>query len=76
MNGHHLPQYKVVYSVKSDNWITVTNILRFLDCDDPNQVRFVWASEESGWRHLYLVKTAIGDIPTDMDGERCFGISP
>jgi hypothetical protein len=36
--------------------INVTDILEFFPSDDQSRVRFIWASEETGWRHLYLVK--------------------
>ena len=48
--------YRVIFSVQSESWITVTNLLRFLPADDPDIVRFIWASEETGFMHLYLVE--------------------
>jgi hypothetical protein len=49
--------------------VNVTDILEFFPSDDSNRVRFIWASEESGWRHLYLVTaqicTAAQDIPLE-----------
>jgi len=48
--------YRVIFSVQSESWITVTNLLRFLPVDDPDLVRFIWASEETGFMHLYLVE--------------------
>ena len=69
--------YRVIFSVQSESWITVTNLLRFLPVDDPDIVRFIWASEETGFMHLYLVEalkkgnadeeTAEGDSSGEID---------
>lgn len=36
----------------------MTDILQFLDISD-NVVNFIWASEESGFRHLYRVTSSL-----------------
>ncbi len=72
--------FRVIHSVMSDTWVTVTDILQFLPSDDPAYVRFLWASEETGYRHLYLVKAIkacpAADEPagTQMDDDCCTGI--
>ncbi len=53
-------RFQVVTSVTSQTWVSVNDALVFLSSDDPAVVRFVWASEESGFRHLYLVSAAVG----------------
>ena len=39
--------------------INVTDILEFFPSDDSSSVRFIWASEETGWRHLYLITALV-----------------
>lgn len=45
---------QVIWSQVAGTWINVNDILEFIECTD-TQVTFIWASEESGFRHLYLV---------------------
>lgn len=47
----------VVYAERTDIWINVHDILDFFPCEDPHMVMFLWASEETGHRHLYLIKS-------------------
>jgi len=60
-------QVQVITGEQSDSWVNVHDILRFLPHNDPNQVKFLWASEETGFRHLYLVIASIyrGGSPPD-----------
>ena len=41
--------------------LQVHDILHFLPCDQPSQVRFIWSSEKSGFRHLYLVTARLSE---------------
>lgn len=52
------PAY-VLYSEQTNVWINVHDILSFFPSGDPNSVMFLWASEESGYRHLYIVKSQL-----------------
>ncbi|CAL8078755.1 unnamed protein product [Orchesella dallaii] len=52
------PAY-VLYSEQTNVWINVHDILSFFPSGDSNSVMFLWASEESGFRHLYIVKSEL-----------------
>ncbi|XP_032785122.2 dipeptidyl peptidase 9 [Daphnia magna] len=45
---------QILCSVFSQNWINVHDILHFLPTDESDMMRFIFATEESGYRHLYL----------------------
>ena len=47
----------MITSEQSEWWVSVHDILKFLPHPEPGQVKFLWASEETGFRHLYLVST-------------------
>lgn len=49
---------KVLYSQSSTTWINVNDLLYFLEITD-TQITFIWASEESGFRHLYLINSSL-----------------
>lgn len=49
---------QVIYSQVSDTWVNVHNILQFLELSDTS-CTFVWASEETDFRHLYLITSAL-----------------
>lgn len=49
---------QVIYSERSTQWINVHDLLYFLDITD-EVVQFIWASEESGFRHLYLISASL-----------------
>ncbi|KZC05886.1 PREDICTED: dipeptidyl peptidase 9 [Dufourea novaeangliae] len=62
---------QVIYSEQSSIWIIVNDLLYFLPSDDPTQVKFIWGSEESNFRHLYLITTSIAGISSEngkLDG--------
>lgn len=68
------PTVQVIYSQQSYVWINVHDLLYFLPSDDPNEVKFIWASEDTGFRHLYLITSqlsscvnGIEEIPEPMD---------
>lgn len=50
---------QVIYSEQSSIWINVNDLLYFLPSDDPTEVKFLWGSEESDFRHLYLITSSI-----------------
>ncbi|KAH8340890.1 hypothetical protein KR059_009332 [Drosophila kikkawai] len=49
---------QVIYMEHSESWINVHDMLHFLELDDTS-VTFLWASEETGFRHLYLVTASL-----------------
>jgi len=49
----------------SETWINLHDDLRFLDGGES----FLWSSERSGYRHLYLVDIATGDARTLTAGD-------
>uniref|UniRef100_A0A1B0AJ65 Dipeptidyl peptidase 9 n=1 Tax=Glossina pallidipes TaxID=7398 RepID=A0A1B0AJ65_GLOPL len=53
---------QVLYTQLSDTWINVHDLLYFLEINDAS-VTFLWASEETGFRHLYLVTACLGLKP-------------
>lgn len=53
---------QVIYSEQSSVWINVNDLLYFLEPDDANEVKFIWGSEESEFRHLYLITSSIAGI--------------
>lgn len=53
---------QVIYSETSSFWINVNDLLYFLPSDDSTEVKFIWGSEETNFRHLYLVTSSIAGI--------------
>ncbi|XP_030374794.1 dipeptidyl peptidase 9 isoform X2 [Scaptodrosophila lebanonensis] len=49
---------QVIYTEHSESWINVHDLLYFLEFTD-RTVTYVWASEETGFRHLYLVTSSL-----------------
>lgn len=49
---------QVIWSQVASTWINVNDILEFIEVSD-TQVTFIWASEETGFRHLYLVTSLL-----------------
>lgn len=45
---------QVIYSQTSATWLNVNDLLQFTEFTDTH-VSFIWASEESGFRHLYFI---------------------
>lgn len=78
LENHCLPSsnpiVQVIYKQQTYIWININDLLYFLPHDDPNEVKFIWASEETGYRHLYLIISQLSaflngceDIPEPMD---------
>ncbi|EDW34620.1 GL22341 [Drosophila persimilis] len=57
---------QVIYTEQSESWINVHDMLCFLDVSDTS-VTYVWASEETGFRHLYLVTSSL--VLTNANGQ-------
>lgn len=53
---------QVIWSQVASTWINVNDILEFIEVTD-TQVTFIWASEETGFRHLYLVTSLLQQQP-------------
>jgi len=49
---------QVIYTERSESWINVHDMLHFLELTETS-VTFLWASEETGFRHLYLVTASL-----------------
>lgn len=49
---------QVLHSQETDTWINVHDLLYFLEITD-STVTFLWASEETGFRHLYLITSSL-----------------
>lgn len=58
---------QVIYSQKSNVWINVNDLLYFLPSDEPTEVKFIWGSEETGFRHLYLVTSSIAGLTSGVE---------
>ncbi|XP_046431750.1 dipeptidyl peptidase 9 isoform X1 [Neodiprion fabricii] len=58
---------QVIYSQTSNIWINVNDLLYFLPSDDPTEVKFIWGSEETGFRHLYLVTSSIAGLTSGVE---------
>ncbi|XP_017770979.1 PREDICTED: dipeptidyl peptidase 9 [Nicrophorus vespilloides] len=54
------PMVQVIYSEESNVWVNVHDLLYFLPAKEQhNEIEFIWASEETGYRHLYLISAQI-----------------
>ncbi|XP_055378183.1 dipeptidyl peptidase 8 [Condylostylus longicornis] len=49
---------QVIYSQTSDTWINIHDTLNFLEINE-STCTFIWASEETGFRHLYLITSSL-----------------
>ncbi|XP_030751892.1 dipeptidyl peptidase 9 [Sitophilus oryzae] len=56
------PIVQVIYRQDSQYWINVHDLLYFLPSDDHNEVKFIWANEDTGYRHLYLITAQISSM--------------
>ncbi|ELT92637.1 hypothetical protein CAPTEDRAFT_5954 [Capitella teleta] len=66
----HICRPTVLYVEKNDIWINVHDILHFLPQETAGQRSFIWASESSGFNHLYLITVHTGarDVGTKISG--------
>jgi dipeptidyl-peptidase 9 len=49
---------QVIYTERSAQWINVHDLLYFYEISE-SHVQFIWASEETGYRHLYIVASSL-----------------
>ncbi|XP_054260848.1 dipeptidyl peptidase 9 [Macrosteles quadrilineatus] len=54
------PPAQVISVQTTDVWINVHDLLYMFPISDCGKLTFIWASEETGYRHLYLITTNIG----------------
>uniref|UniRef100_A0AAG5CY88 Dipeptidyl peptidase 9 n=1 Tax=Anopheles atroparvus TaxID=41427 RepID=A0AAG5CY88_ANOAO len=52
---------QVIYSETSTSWVNVHDLLHFIELSE-HEVTFLWASEETGFRHLYLVTSSLNPV--------------
>jgi dipeptidyl-peptidase 9 len=60
---------QVIYTERSSQWINIHNLLYFMEIND-DYVEFIWSSEETGFRHLYLVQSSLQINPIQQNGIR------
>ncbi|KAI8775271.1 dipeptidyl peptidase 8 [Biomphalaria glabrata] len=48
-----------IYEETSDIWINVHDLLHFFPQTSESEISFIYASEKSGYRHLYLIKSQL-----------------
>ncbi|XP_076438854.1 dipeptidyl peptidase 9-like [Babylonia areolata] len=53
------PPVQCIYEESNSIWINVHDILHFFPQTFENEISFVWASQKSGYRHLYHVTSSV-----------------
>lgn len=63
------PPIQVICKDVTDVWINIHDVLHFLPRKSaiPDEVQFIWMSEESGFRHLYHVTTKLADCSDSVN---------
>lgn len=56
--GYVTSPIQVIYSQISPTWININDLFTFIEYGE-DEVTFIWASEESGYRHLYLITSSL-----------------
>ena len=51
--------FQVIFREDSDSWINVSNIFHVIEQRNSAALEFIVSSEETGFRHLYHVKSAL-----------------
>lgn len=49
---------QVIYSQNSPTWININDLFTFIEYSE-TEVTFLWGSEETGYRHLYLITASL-----------------
>lgn len=60
---------QVIYTERSNHWINLHDLLYFLE-STAESVTFIWSSEETGYRHLYLITASLEIKPPQQNGLR------
>jgi len=55
---------QILCSIYSHNWINVHDILHFLPTSESSLMQFIFATEETGHRHLYLYSVRLAQPPS------------
>ncbi|XP_068086036.1 dipeptidyl peptidase 9 [Anabrus simplex] len=68
------PAVQVLYTQHSDIWINVHDLLYFFptNCSGDSssasgEMQFIWASEETGYRHLYLITAHVASMSNGVE---------
>lgn len=61
------PLVHVVARQTSDVWINVSDLLYIMPVMDDGKMNFIWANEETGFRHLYLYTAHLSSISNGID---------
>ncbi|XP_014248526.1 dipeptidyl peptidase 9 isoform X1 [Cimex lectularius] len=56
------PLVHIIARQVSDIWINVSDLLYILPETEPGQIKVIWAMEETGYRHLYLISSSLSNI--------------
>uniref|UniRef100_K1RE36 Dipeptidyl peptidase 8 n=2 Tax=Magallana gigas TaxID=29159 RepID=K1RE36_MAGGI len=64
--GRNIPPLTVLYEESSEIWVNTHDILHFLPHPNPSEIKFLWASEKSGFRHLYSVVSKLENCDRKM----------
>lgn len=64
--GRNIPPLSVLYEESSEIWVNTHDILHFLPHSNPSEIKFLWASEKSGFRHLYSVVSKLESCDRKM----------
>ncbi|XP_063221671.1 dipeptidyl peptidase 9 [Bacillus rossius redtenbacheri] len=59
---------QVINTQHSDVWINVNDLLYFFPPSEcKSEIKFLWASEETGFRHLYLITAHVSGVSNGID---------
>ncbi|PSN50155.1 Dipeptidyl peptidase 8 [Blattella germanica] len=61
------PAVQVIYTQHTDIWINVNDLLYFFPTNENNEMKFVWGSEETGFRHLYLITAQVSGLSNGVE---------
>ncbi|XP_014680809.1 PREDICTED: dipeptidyl peptidase 9-like isoform X2 [Priapulus caudatus] len=69
--GGAFSSVQVLYEETSECWINVHDLLHFLHPIVDDEVTFIWASEESGFRHLYRITSQLQERQNPTSHHHC-----
>jgi len=49
--------FKILYEETNTVWVNVHDVIHFLKTENDEEISFLFASEKTGFRHLYLIET-------------------
>lgn len=55
---------QLLYEETNDIWLNVHDNMYFLEQENDSELSFIWSSEKSGYRHLYLISVPIPQCPS------------